>query len=257
MFKQIQDHAVTVSEQHFHLASLQELYLRVVESKGPLPEVERSLLMGTEWLFSDCQCFAAKHLLMNQGSFVMSKLKGISEAEVDSLVKDAASLYINAVAGISEIVAAQDSRNKGAEKLPLILPHELAVMEHFEFCGIVRNNQEQLSASWSASQIDMIEQEHQDLVAAYNEEVALQECLTSYNNSNSMTVHEGWRVLKGRFITLQKFCGGLATVFPGTSHEESNFSIIKAKKDVYRQAVTDLSLEEVFQAKQFDKLAAL
>ncbi len=53
----------------------------MVEGKGPLLEVERSLPLGTEWLFSDGQCFAAKpskvkDLLMNQVSFILSKLKG-------------------------------------------------------------------------------------------------------------------------------------------------------------------------------------
>ncbi len=56
---------------------------------------------------------------------------------------------------------------------------------------------------------------------------------------------------------MQRFCGGLATVFPGTSQVESDSSIIKDEKNVLGQAVTDLSLEGVLQAKQFDKLAAL
>ncbi len=83
----------------------------------------------------------------------------------------------------------------------------------------------------------MIEQEHQDLVAAYNEGVPLQALLTSYNdnNHNSMTFDEGWAVVKARFNTLQKFRGGLETAFPGTSLVESDFYMLKAEKDVLGQ----------------------
>jgi hypothetical protein len=57
-----------------------------------------------------------------------------------------------------------------------------------------------------------------------------------------------------RFKLLEKFCGGIACVFPGTAQVESDFSIVKLEKDDFRMSLTDLSLEGVLHAKQHEYL---
>ena len=66
-----------------------------------------------------------------------------------------------------------------------------------------------------------------------------------------------WLMVKGRFESPQCFSGGIASVFPGTAQVESDFSIVKAEKDDFRTAITDLSLEGVLHCKQFSMLASL
>ena len=59
---------------------------------------------------------------MNQGSFVLGKIQQMSDAEVDSLVKEVTKLYVEAAAGISRIVAERDANNESANDLPPVLP---------------------------------------------------------------------------------------------------------------------------------------
>ena len=67
----------------------------------------------------------------------------------------------------------------------------------------------------------------------------------------------GWRPLKGRFVHPKEFFAGLATVFPGTATVESDFSIINFEKNIYRSALTDLSLEGILHCKQFPLVTKL
>ena len=53
---------------------------------------------------------------------------------------------------------------------------------------------------------------------------------------------------------MNNFIGGLATMFPGTSSVESDFSILKWSKDEFSMALNDFSLEGVLHAKQFSIL---
>ena len=59
------------------------------------------------------------------------------------------------------------------------------------------------------------------------------------------------KAFHGRFEKLKEFCGGLATVFPGTATVESDFSLINYEKNDFRTALTDLSLEGILHSKQY------
>ena len=259
-FKAVQGHTVTVSMQRSQLASLQGFYLKAVGGKGPLLEPEANQLDGEQWLLSRCRRFAgcyakAKDLIMNQGSFVLAKIEQIDEDCIDALVKDVTNLYTQSAADIGEIVAERDSMNEAADALPPVMPHELAVLAHADFCALVRMHRERLLARWSAAEMDVIEQEHQQLLAAYSQEPQLANALKACGPST--TFDEAWGVVKGRFKTLLRFCGGLACVFPGTAQVESDFSTVKAEKTVFKNNLTDLSLEGILHSKQFDMLDAI
>ena len=51
---------------------------------------------------------------------------------------------------------------------------------------------------------------------------------------------------------LKRLCGGFASVFPGTSTVESDFSVIGWEKNEYQAALTDFSLEGNLQCKQYE-----
>ena len=57
-----------------------------------------------------------------------------------------------------------------------------------------------------------------------------------------------------KFRNIRNFCGALATVFPGTSSVESDFSRINWEKDESRLSLTDFSLEAILQYQQFEML---
>ncbi|KAI9909043.1 hypothetical protein PsorP6_014862 [Peronosclerospora sorghi] len=68
---------------------------------------------------------------------------------------------------------------------------------------------------------------------------------------------KAWKLTSGRFKKLEMFCGGLASIFPGTSSVESDFSILKWEKYIHRRSLTDFSLEGVMHARQFKLLQKL
>lgn len=69
--------------------------------------------------------------------------------------------------------------------------------------------------------------------------------------SESIDFHEAWSALESRFPKLCTFAGGFASVYPGTTRVESDFSVISWEKDEYRLSLMDLSLEGIMHCKQF------
>jgi hypothetical protein len=64
-------------------------------------------------------------------------------------------------------------------------------------------------------------------------------------------------MLVDRYPLLCSFIAGLATVLPGTTTVQSDFSVIGWEKDDYRTSLTDFSLEGALHCKQFDILKGL
>ena len=71
----------------------------------------------------------------------------------------------------------------------------------------------------------------------------LHDALATCNYDNKSDV--GWYIAKGRFKSLCCIFGGIVSVFPGTAQVENVFSIVKAKKYKFRNALTNISLKGV------------
>ena len=112
------------------------------------------------------------------------------------------------------------------------------------------------TAGWTTEQIDQIEEDHRELRRAANSDVRFKELLGGCSDAKTGFM-EGWTLCQGRFDKLQLFAGGLASMFPNTATVESDFSIIGAEKNVYRQSLTDFSLEGILHAKQFEALRSM
>jgi hypothetical protein len=74
---------------------------------------------------------------------------------------------------------------------------------------------------------------------------------------SSSSFRKAWIPLNGRFKELREYCAGVATVMPGTSCVESDFSLINWTRDPNCAALTDFSLEAILHCKQFAKLQKL
>ena len=60
-----------------------------------------------------------------------------------------------------------------------------------------------------------------------------------------------------KFSRLRSFVGNLATAFPNTAPVESDFNILKWEKDEFRSSMSHLTIEGIFQAKQFELIKKL
>jgi hypothetical protein len=69
--------------------------------------------------------------------------------------------------------------------------------------------------------------------------------------------HDTWVSLQSQFPKLCEISSGLATIYPGTTRVESDFSILGWERDEYRSALMNFSLEGIMHAKQFMALQSI
>jgi hypothetical protein len=106
-----------------------------------------------------------------------------------------------------------------------------------------------LEHCYSLAHIDLIANEHKALIHVHRCELVLKDDIDSLSNSSSFK--DGWSLLGVRFPNLMEYCGVVATLFPGTSTVESDFSILHWEKDLFCKRLSNFGLEGVMQAKQF------
>ena len=181
---------------------------------------------------------------MNLGSFVIYKVDLIDAPDVERLVKAIANLYVSSAAGVDSIFSERNAANESVKALPSVIPHQIEALSHSEFCSVFRTCQERLvMTGWSATCLNVMEQEHQYLVWSVSSESALRADFSLCNYD--VYFDAGRYVVKGRFESLNRLVGGVVSIFPGTAQVESEFSIIKIEKDDLRISLTDLSLKGI------------
>ena len=82
------------------------------------------------------------------------------------------------------------------------------------------------------TELETLQEQHCKLISVNRSEDPL--CNTIPKSKRSSTFEDGWKCIgRGRFEILKDFCGGLATVFPGTATVESDFSTVNYEKNDY------------------------
>ena len=112
-----------------------------------------------------------------------------------------------------------------------------------------------LKEFFTEDQIICINDEFKLLRDAYRREDEFKRFVDNFDHKTTFT--EAWKSFVDRVPLLCQFAGGLASVFPGTSTVEADFSVIGWEKDEYRTALTDFSLEGILHSKQYEHLKRL
>jgi len=133
-----------------------------------------------------------------------------------------------------------------------VLPKELLGFARAHFGDLLVEQKLRLSESLTAGQIIDLERE----LKAFRNQIFVEEdfCETIVNMDDLISFDEAWSTIRKKYPLLCMFFGGLASVFPGTSTVESDFSNIGFEKDDYCAALTNFSLEGILQCKQFKLL---
>jgi hypothetical protein len=139
--------------------------------------------------------------------------------------------------------------------MPPVLPHDLVAIPPRRFNEHIFEQSERLKYVGSPGLIEDLEREFRSFKAAVHDETALHSTLEAHGPATSFK--EAWRPFGYRFPLLKRFCGGLASVFPGTATVESDFSLLNWEFDEFRTSLTELSLEGILQCKQFKKLSGI
>ncbi len=127
--------------------------------------------------------------------------------------------------------------------IPPVLPHELVELSAADFIRKIRQHAFRLEHCYSSAQIDLIADEHKALIHAHRCEPMLKDDIALFSNSSSFK--DGWFLLGARFPNLMEYCGVVATLFAGTSIVESDFSILRWEKDLFRKRLSNFGLEGV------------
>ncbi|KAF0774240.1 hypothetical protein AaE_002060 [Aphanomyces astaci] len=156
------------------------------------------------------------------------------------LIEDQGSMGVRAERDDSNLPREQDA--------PPVLPGQLVGLRPAHFIRDVLDlHRERILRFWSDVDIDEVEENHRQLVAAYNNDPVLRRIIDEHDNST--TFDDAWDVASHQWLRLRAFCGGLATIVPNTTSVESDFSILKWEMDPNRTDLMHLSLEGIFQAK--------
>jgi hypothetical protein len=106
-----------------------------------------------------------------------------------------------------------------------------------------------LEHHYSATQTNIIVDEHKALVHVYRSEPVLKQGINALSGKSSFK--NGWSLLGAQVPNLLNYYGVVAMLFPRTSMIESNFSVLCWEKDGYRKALLDFGFEGVLQSKQY------
>jgi hypothetical protein len=196
-------------------------------------------------------CSSVLDFLKDQGSLAARKYDSLDNESKERCVFARGSFVLRLMDGIQRISHAGAAGSDRHTPLPPVTPGELAKLRTHRFIvDVLEPQRPRLASIKTEADIHVIEVEHRELLRAIQCEDPLREALQKQGSATSFK--DSWAVCQNRFIHLQEFCGGLATVFPGTAVVESDFSVVNYEKSANRQSLSDISLEGILHAKQFD-----
>lgn len=107
-----------------------------------------------------------------------------------------------------------------------------------------------LKRCFSNDEIQMIDQDHAELLKAVHMDPELKGSLNAMTNT-STSFEDAWSIVEIWFRMLKEFCGDIASVFPNAATVESDIFCLGSKKNEYRKSLTYFSVEGVLHSKQY------
>jgi hypothetical protein len=193
-----------------------------------------------------------REFISGLASWADSIVDEVDPVQRSDLWNDIASVYVTAYDRVSQLSSLRDADNNALANpfsLPPVLPHDLIKLSTAEFICRACRHTYRLQHHYSVDHIDVIADEHKLLLHTYRSEPVLKQAIDGLNDRSSF--RDGWSLIGSRFPNLMEFCGVLATIFPGTSTVESDFSVLQWEKDNFRKSLSDFGLEGVMQSKQW------
>jgi hypothetical protein len=262
-FRKIQGLTTLVSQQQEELYNLIDELMTEVDATGPHTPEDCKECIDTEHETHVCvgnfivEYDNVREYLVGLASWVEDVLDRSATEEVEQLVRDIAKVFCYACDSIHKIIVLRKNDNTPQADvkrfLPPVLPLEVVKATAAEFIRLARHQSIRLQQFFkSDAQIDVIADEHKALVSAHRHEPVLRDCIDACGGGCSF--EQAWSLLSERFPNLAEFCGGIATIFPGTSTVESDFSVLRYEKDDNRKGLSDFGLSGILQSKQYKNI---
>lgn len=250
-FHAVQGRDTLLQEQNNRFKALSERLTDMLGINRDFSGVDVLALAANEDIIqSDHQFIATRSGLMafleGCGSFPYNMFQTLTVLDQDSILLDVSKLVLKLCGKVNNLVATRDSRNAPrTSRAPPVLPHQLKALLPREFYSWVEEQRDRLSVSFTAQAIETIEE--QFLALRSDTSVITAESVTGFEAFGT-----SWETVGVKYSLLRSFCGGLASVFPGTSVVESDFSVLNYEAHAHRRALTNLSLAGILHSKQWD-----
>jgi hypothetical protein len=195
-------------------------------------------------------------LINGLGSSVSVMFIGLAIEECDGICCAFGTLLVDLADGVCNISSERNGDIlAAATSFPPILPKEFAMMMPSSFVQVVIRFRSRFEKAFGECYIDALEAEHRSLRDRYHRDPLLKDMLDSMKDT--IGYNDAWVSLRSQLPKLCEFSSGLATINPGTTRVESDFSILGWEKDEYRPALMNFSLEGIMHAKQFMALQSI
>lgn len=173
---------------------------------------------------------AIRGFMENMGFFVSSRLAALLEDDLGHLLRRSASSIIGLVEDIYSVFYDLTENNEALLSAgPPILPHQLSKIEPRNLVSnFFQRHRCRLEATMTPHEIEKIEQHHKNLVDAYRPEASMKSSIDSFEDGAEYG--KAWAGHNAVYPELERFVGGLATIFPDTSTIDSDFSVVKSDK---------------------------
>lgn len=157
-----------------------------------------------------------------------------------------ANMFMTAFIKICQLQAERDSTNsESAHQLPAILPFQVVALKTREFFAIMKQQKDGLLQTWDEQNLVKLDDQFRSFKCHVAGSAGSQADIEKYSSclvEGAGVFQKCWSTFVNRFPLLVQFLGGLASVFPGTSTTESDFSVLQWEKDEHRAHLTNLSL---------------
>lgn len=207
---------------------------------------------------------------ISKGQFVISKagldvfMRGIDVDATDlyqeldevrrvPVISASAVLYLQALHGLTLVIAGREAAGRECTPVPPCLPVELINTSYVDFVALVGSHKHALRSMYGDAFLQSVCQQHKDLVRIVAQEAQLSSQLHAKVDTHQV-FSKSWSPCGSRFTELRQFAAGLATVMPTTSRVEGDFSLMGYRRNTYASALTDFALEGAMYAKQYDDL---
>jgi hypothetical protein len=267
-FKYIQGSTLLLSEQSSAFDKLIRTFIEDVGVEGPLAQDVLSL-RDPETLVSSgsytVSLAKVRDYVCGLASWVEALITEADNDQQNQLLRDIGLAFAVACDRIGNICVLRSQDNSpyvDEDSLPPVLPKQLVNTRPRDFLRMVSKYSVRLDSHYSDvddDYVDLIADEQKDLLMQYRTDPLLKQAIDSYPDSKGpSSFNEAWSVLnQDEFQHLSDFCGGIATLFPGTCTVESDFSVLRWEKDAFRKQLSDFGLEAILQSKQFLKIQNL
>ena len=178
-FRKIQGLTTLILQQDAELEQLIASYIKEVGAIGPLTDEAVAALDLSIYVVSGHYAVSLDNVhefVLGLASWTDVIVSQAKESKVKVLLKDIGMAFIVACNRINNLVVERNPDNSashGPSSLPPVVPHKLVKITPAKFLCKARNQSARLESYYSAEQIDVIADQHKELIRAYRSEPTL------------------------------------------------------------------------------------